>query len=577
MITNDVAVPDLGDLKAVEVIEIMVKIGDDIDAGQALISVESDKATMEIPAPFAGQLVELLVGEGDSVSAGLVIARMTVTASVPDAVDLGVSERALPSEAMIAGDSEEFDLVVLGGGPGGYSAAFRAADLGLNVALVERYPNLGGVCLNVGCIPSKTLLHAAEILNHARELSNLGISFTEPNIDLAQLRQHKDGVVGKLTGGLAAMAKARGVSIVHGVGRLSGPRSMSVLANNVETIIRFKRLIIAVGSRPVHLPFLPDDSRVVDSTGALALTSIPKRLLVVGGGIIGLEMATVYAALGTAVDVVEMSDNMMPGADKDLVRVWQKRNAPRFAALMTGTRVVEAHAASDGITVSFDGKNAPTQAQCYDMVLQAVGRIPNGDLLGLEGVGLDHDKGFIAVDEQLRTANPDIFAIGDVVGQPMLAHKATHEGHVAAQVIAGELSGDQKLRSSAFDAAVIPSVAYTDPEVAWVGKTETGLKAEGRDYTQSVFPWKASGRAIANSCEDGFTKLLFDSSTHQIIGGAIVGPSAGDMIGEIALAVEMGADAIDVAKTIHPHPTLGESIGLAAEVAEGVCTDLLPV
>lgn len=580
MSVTEIQVPDLGDLKAVEVIELLVAVGDNVEAEQALISVESDKATMEIPSPYAGRIVELLVGEGDAVSGGSVIARIEMLVSASSAAAEQVESLTQPTPVSVNppetnDEDENFDLVVLGGGPGGYSAAFRAADLGLKVALVERYQDLGGVCLNVGCIPSKALLHATEILHEARHLSAIGISFSEASIDLDKLRLHKDSVIGKLTGGLAAMAKARGVRCIHGVGSLSGQQSMVVTTDDVDMSVGFKRAIIAVGSRPVKLPFLPDDDRIVDSTGALALPEIPKRLLVIGGGIIGLEMGTVYATLGASVDVVEMAHSMMPGADKDLVRVWQKRNAPRFAEFMTETRVVAAEAGDGGITITFEGKNAPSQPQCYDMVLQAVGRLPNGDGIGLDSAGLSHDRGFIAVDKQLRTAKPEIFAIGDVVGQPMLAHKAVHEGHVAAEVIAGELNGDQSLSRSSFDAAVIPSVAYTDPEVAWVGETEEALKTIGRDFKKAVFPWKASGRAIANGCDDGFTKLLFDGLTHKIIGGAIVGPGAGDMIGEVALAIEMGADAVDIGKTIHPHPTLGESIGLAAEVAEGVCTDII--
>ncbi len=470
--------------------------------------------------------------------------------------------------------------MVLGAGPGGYSAAFRAADLGLKVVLVERYAALGGVCLNVGCIPSKALLHVAAVMDEVKHFDALGITFTPPTIDLGKLRTHKEKVIGKLTGGLAAMAKMRKVTVVQGNAEFSDANHLSVtLPDGKVRMLAFKRAVIAAGSEAVKLPFLPkDDPRIVTSTGALKLEHSPKRMLIVGGGIIGLEMGTVYSTLGARLDVVEMLDGLMQGADRDLVKVWQKMNAPRFDNIMLKTKTVGAQAMADGILVSFEGEGAPVKPQLYDMVLQAVGRVPNGKRIGAEKAGVVvSDRGFIAVDIQMRTNVSHIFAIGDIVGQPMLAHKAVHEAHVAAEVIAGELLQDAALSKAAFNARVIPSVAYTDPEVAWVGVTEDEAKAQGLKVKKGLFPWSASGRAIANGRDEGFTKLLFDEATHAIVGGGIVGTHAGDMIGEIALAIEMGADAVDIGKTIHPHPTLGESIGLAAEAFEGACTDLPPV
>jgi dihydrolipoamide dehydrogenase len=467
------------------------------------------------------------------------------------------------------------DLLVLGAGPGGYSAAFRAADLGLKVALVERYPTLGGVCLNVGCIPSKALLHVAAVMDEAAHFARLGVAFAPPQVDLDRLRAHKDAVVGKLTGGLAGMARARKVEVVHGDGRFSGPNTLAVRARGAAAdapataTVHFTQAIIAAGSQAVRLPFLPEDPRIVDSTGALRLASIPQRMLVIGGGIIGLEMATVYATLGSRIDVVEATEGLMPGTDRDLVKVWQKHNEKRFARVMVGTRTVGVEARPSGLLASFEGAQAPEGPQEYDVILVAVGRRPNGALIGAEAAGVTVDpRGFIAVDSQMRTNIPHIFAIGDIVGQPMLAHKAVHEGHVAAEVAAG--------RKSHFDASVIPSVAYTDPEIAWVGLTEEEARRTGRKVHKGLFPWAASGRAIANGRDEGFTKLLFDEETGRIVGGAIVGTHAGDLIGEAALAIEMGADAVDIGRTIHPHPTLGESLGMAAEVAEGSCTDLPP-
>jgi len=469
-------------------------------------------------------------------------------------------------------------MLVLGAGPGGYSAAFRAADLGLKTVIVERYATLGGVCLNVGCIPSKALLHVASVMDEVRHFADLGVTFAPPQVDLPKLLGHKNKVVSKLTGGLAAMAKMRKVTVVRGYGAFADPHHVVVeettgdgQAKTGKTqTIKFKQCIIAAGSQAVRLPFLPDDPRIVDSTGALELRQAPKKMLVVGGGIIGLEMGTVYSTLGARLDVVEMLDGLMQGADRDLVKVWQKLNAPRFDNILLKTKTVAAEATADGIRVEFEGLDGKRSEGFYDLVLQAVGRTPNGRKIAADKAGVAvTDRGFIPVDVQMRTNVAHIFAIGDVVGQPMLAHKAVHEAHVAAEVAAG----DDKAQ---FDARVIPSVAYTDPEVAWVGLTEDEAKARGIAVKKGLFPWTASGRAIANGRDEGFTKLLFDAESHRILGGGIVGTHAGDMIGEVALAIEMGADEVDIGKTIHPHPTLGESIGMAAEVAHGSCTDLPP-
>jgi len=577
----EIKVPDIGDFAEVAVIEILVSVGESIQAEQSLITVESDKASMEIPASRAGVVKSLRVKIGDKVSEGSVILEVeaanedvavpTAQTAPPTAPTAAPVSVAAPAPASYAGSADvECDVLVLGAGPGGYSAAFRAADLGLNTVLVERYGTLGGVCLNVGCIPSKALLHNAAVIDEARALAAHGVSFGEPNIDLDKLRAYKDGVIAKLTGGLAGMAKARKVKVVHGVGEFADPYHLTVTdADGKRQAIRFKNAIIAAGSQSVKLPFLPDDERIVDSTGALQLRGIPKKMLIIGGGIIGLEMGTVYATLGARLDVVEMLDGLMQGADRDLVKVWQKMNAHRFDHIMLKTKTVAAQAKEDGIYVSFEGEGAPKEPQRYDLVLQAVGRSPNGKKIGADKAGIAvTERGFIDVDQQMRTNVPHIYAIGDIVGQPMLAHKAVHEAHVAAEVIAGQ--------KSFFDARVIPSVAYTDPEVAWVGLTEDEAKKQGIKVEKGVFPWAASGRAIANGRDEGFSKLLFDADTHRLLGGGIVGTHAGDLISEIALAVEMGADKVDIAKTIHPHPTLGESVGMAAEVAEGVCTDLPP-
>ncbi|MDG9970497.1 dihydrolipoyl dehydrogenase [Achromobacter mucicolens] len=588
--TVQIKVPDIGDFKEVEVIEVLVAVGDTIKAEQSLITVESDKASMEIPASQGGVVKSIAVKVGDKVAEGAVVLEVEAASgadagaakeeapkaeSKPAAKDASKPEAPkadAPAVATFSGSADgEYDMLVLGAGPGGYSAAFRAADLGLSVVLVERYSTLGGVCLNVGCIPSKALLHNAAIIDEARELAAHGISFGEPKIDLDKLRGYKDSVVAKLTGGLAGMAKARKVTVVTGVGEFADANHLTVKGADGKTqTLRFKQAIIAAGSQSVKLPFLPQDDRIVDSTGALLLREVPKKMLIIGGGIIGLEMGTVYSTLGARLDVVEMLDGLMQGADRDLVKVWQKKNAYRFDNIMLKTKTVGAEAKKDGIYVTFEGEGAPKEPQRYDLVLQAVGRSPNGKKIGADKAGIAvTDRGFIEVDRQMRTNVPHIFAIGDIVGQPMLAHKAVHEGHVAAEAAAGQ--------KSFFDARVIPSVAYTDPEVAWVGLTEDEAKKQGIKIEKGVFPWAASGRAIANGRDEGFTKLIFDAETHRILGGSIVGTHAGDLISELALAVEMGADVVDIAKTIHPHPTLGESVGMAAEVAEGVCTDLPPM
>jgi dihydrolipoamide dehydrogenase len=553
---TEIKVPDIGDFKEVEVIEVLVKPGDAIAKEQSLVTLESDKATMEIPSPDAGVVGELRVKVGDKVSKGspLLLLQTSAKAKAP--------ESAQPSAPVPSvGADLECDVLVLGAGPGGYSAAFRAADLGMKTVLVERYPTLGGVCLNVGCIPSKALLHTAAVVDGARALASHGIAFGEPKVDLAKLRAFKDKVVGKLTGGLAGMAKMRKVTVVHGVGAFLDKNRLEVGGKT----IRFTSAIIAAGSQAAKLPFLPEDPRIVDSTGALELRSLPKKMLVIGGGIIGLEMGTVYSTLGARLDVVEMMDGLMLGADRDLVAVWQKFNAGRFDKVMLKTKTTKVDAAKDGLRVSFEGAEAKT----YDMILVSVGRVPNGKKIGADKAGISVDeRGFIKTDSQMRTNVPNIYAIGDIAGNPMLAHKAVHEGHVAAEAAAG--------MKSHFDARVVPSVAYTDPEIAWVGLTEDEAKKDGTAVGVAKFPWAASGRAIANGRDEGFTKLIFDAQTHRVAGGAIVGTGAGDLISELALAVEMGADATDIGKTIHPHPTTSESVGMAAELFEGVCTDLPP-
>ena len=584
----EVLVPDIGDFKDVEVIEVLVKPGDTIAKDQSLITVESDKASMEIPSSAAGVIKELRVKLGDKVSKGSAVLSLEASsteagpapASAPAAAAPAAAVSAAASVARSVDDNQpdiECDVLVLGAGPGGYSAAFRSADLGKKTVLVERYATLGGVCLNVGCIPSKALLHVAAVMDEASHFANIGVDFGKPSLNLDKLRAHKSKVVGKLTGGLNTMAKARKVTVLRGVGKFVGPHRLQIdvtTGDGCETsgekkVVRFAKAIIAAGSQSARLPFIPDDPRIVDSTGALELSAVPKRMLVIGGGIIGLEMATVYSTLGARIEVVEMLDGLMTGADRDLVKVWQKFNEKRFDKLMLKTRSVGVEAKAEGILVKFEGEQAPPDPQLYDLVLLSVGRSPNGKVIAADKAGVAvTERGFIEVDRQMRTNVPHIFAIGDIVGNPMLAHKAVHEGHVAAEAAAGE--------KSYFDARVIPSVAYTDPEIAWAGATEEEAKTQGIKVKVGKFPWQASGRAIANGRDEGFTKLIFDVSTHRIIGGGIVGTHAGDLISEVALAIEMGADAVDIGTTIHPHPTLSESIGMAAEVAHGTCTDLPP-
>lgn len=565
MSSHEVTVPDIGDFKEIEVIEVLVKPGDSIAKEQSLITLESDKATMEIPSPAAGKVTQVKLKVGDKVSKGSLILLLDSQAEAPAQAPKAPEASKPAAPTPTTGADIECDVVVLGAGPGGYSAAFRAADLGMRTVLVERYPTLGGVCLNVGCIPSKALLHTAAVMDGARGLAAHGISFGEPKLDLGKLRAFKDKVVGKLTGGLAGMAKMRKVTVVQGVGTFLDRNRMQVDGKT----IRFTSAIIAAGSQAAKLRLegneLPSDPRIVDSTGALELKSVPKKMLVIGGGIIGLEMGTVYSTLGTRLDVVEMMDGLMLGADRDLVAVWQKFNAPRFDKVMLKTKTTKVEVAKDGIKVVFDNNNSVM----YDMVLVSVGRVPNGKKIGAEKAGIAVDeRGFIKTDSQMRTNVPNIFAIGDIARNPMLAHKAVHEGHVAAEAANG--------MKSHFDARVIPSVAYTDPEIAWVGLTEDEAKKNGTAIAVAKFPWAASGRAIANGRDEGFTKLIFEADTHRVVGGGIVGTGAGDLISELALAIEMGADATDIGKTIHPHPTTSESVGMAAELFEGVCTDLPP-
>jgi dihydrolipoyl dehydrogenase len=580
MPTVEVKVPNIGDFKDVPVIEVLVKAGDSVQAEQPLITLESDKATMDVPSPAVGTVQEIRVRVGDRVSEGSSILTLSSAPAVAGAApDVGEKTPAVgAAAATFAGTSDlECQMLVLGAGPGGYSAAFRSADLGMRTVLVERYGTLGGVCLNVGCIPSKALLHVAAVAEEAAALAAHGVRFGKPEVELDKLRAWKDKVVGRLTGGLTGMAKSRKVEVVRGIGRFLDPHHLEVRLTSGSAhdttgqarIVRFERAIIAAGSQAVTLPFIPDDPRVVDSTGALELRQIPGRMLVIGGGIIGLEMATVYSTLGSRIDVVEMLDGLMTGADRDLVKVWETKNKGRFERVMLKTKTVAAEATPGGIRVSFEGEQAPPEPQVYDLVLVAVGRRPNGKEIAADRGGVVvTDRGFIPVDKQMRTNQPHIFAIGDIIGPPMLAHKAVHEAHVAAEAAAGH--------RVFFDARQIPSVAYTDPEVAWAGSTEEQLNEQGIKYTKAVFPWAASGRALANGREEGFTKLLLDDTSHRVLGGGIVGTHAGDLIGEICLAVEMGCDPVDIGRTVHPHPTLCESIGMSAEVFEGVCTDLPP-
>jgi dihydrolipoamide dehydrogenase len=566
--TVEIRIPDIGDFKDVEVVEIHVKTGDAIACEQALITVESDKATLDIPSPMAGTIASIALRIGDKVSQGTVIGEAVAAAPRHGAAEDIAKVPAPHLDQRGNGDNAHYDLVVIGGGPGGYSAAFRAADLGLKTTIVERYATLGGVCLNVGCIPSKALLHIAAVKEDAEQIADKGIRFAAPEIDLPALRAYKDGTVKKLTDGLSQMTAARQVILIRGTATFTASDRLAIQsAAGDAQHITFGQCIIATGSSAVKLQLFPDDERIVTSTGALAIPAIPQRMLVVGAGIIGLEMATVYSALGAKIDLVERLPEMLAGVDADAVKIWRARNAHRFGHIDLGSSVSSAAIGRDGIEVTLSGASSGTR--CYDLVLQSAGRAPNTAGLGLDLVGVSVDsRGFIAIDEQMRTTAPRIFAIGDVAGGPMLAHKAVYEGHVAAEAAAG-------LRT-AFDAKVVPNVAYTDPEIAWVGVTEQESAASGRKIRSAKFPWAASGRAIAAGASYGMTKLFFDVETHRIVGGVIVGPHAGDIIGEICLAIEMGADAIDIGKTIHPHPTFGETIGMAAEVYEGTCTDLPP-
>ncbi len=574
-----IQLPDIGDFESVEIIEVLVNVGDVIEMETSLITVESDKASMEIPAPFAGTITNVMVKTGDKVSIGsdlLVVEAAedatpadspedsnTAATSNPDAskaavkVDVDVGSNTDSSEA-------DYDLVVIGAGPGGYTAAFRAADLGNKVLLVERYNDLGGVCLNVGCIPSKALLHTAAVIEETRTMADHGVSFAEPEIDIDKLRGFKENVIGQLTGGLAGLAKQRKVNVLHGNAQFTSANTISI---DGETSISFKHAIIAAGSQSIKIPGLPyDDERLMDSTGALALADIPKRLLVIGGGIIGLEMGCVYAGLGSQVTIVELSEGLMPGCDRDLVRPLEKRLRKQFENIYLGTKVVNVESTEPGLHATFEGGKAPKE-DTFDRVLLAVGRSPNGKKLNAEAAGVNVDeRGFIHVDSQQRTNIPHIFAIGDIVGQPMLAHKATHEGKVAAEVISGH--------KAYFDAKTIPSVAYTDPEVAWMGLTETDAKEHGIAIEKASFPWAASGRSLSMARNEGITKVIYDPETKRILGAGMVGPNAGELIAEAVLALEMGADIQDIALTVHPHPTLSETFNFACEVAEGTVTDI---
>jgi dihydrolipoamide dehydrogenase len=568
--TIEVKVPAIGDFKSVPVIEIHVASGTEIKAEDPLITLESDKATMEVPAPTAGTVADVKVKPGDRVSEGdlILLLRTGATRPAGAAIEMPAAPTPAARPPVAARGDVHAEVLVLGAGPGGYTAAFRAADLGKKVVLIERWPTLGGVCLNVGCIPSKALLHAAKVVSEAQEMSVYGLGFAPPAIDVPKLRDWKDGVVKRLTGGLSGLARQRKVTVLQGQGRFTAPNQLEVEADGAGTkTVSFEQAIIAAGSEPVTLPFVPhQDPRVIDSTGALALGGMPKRLMVLGAGIIGLEMATVYHALGAKVTIVELMDQIIPGADKDIVTPLMKSIQKLYENVYLKTKVTKVEAQSDGLKVSFEGANVPA-SEVFERILVAVGRRPNGRLIGVENAGVAVDeRGFIPVDKQMRTNVPHIFAIGDIVGQPMLAHKAVHEGKVAAETAAG--------KNTFFDAKVIPSVAYTDPEVAWVGLSENEAKAKGVKYGKGVFPWAASGRSLSLGRDEGITKVLFDEATDRIIGCGIVGPNAGDLIAEAALAIEMGADAHDIGLTIHPHPTLSETIGMAAEAFEGTITDL---
>jgi len=608
--SQEITVPDIGDFKNVEVIDVLVKPGDTVAAETPLITLETEKATMDVPSPGAGVVKSVAVKKGDRVSKGSLVVTLEAGAAsgaadkqpAPKAekedvpfIDTLVrkelpdeQQKAAPAQPVAApaapakeASNYDFDMVVLGAGPGGYTAAFRAADLGLKTAIIERWPQLGGVCLNVGCIPSKALLHAAKVITEAHEMGDAGISFGEPQIDTTKLRAWKNQVVTRLTGGLTTLAKQRKVEVIRGEGKFVSAHEIEVTPVEFKTgsgtavagstasgpgrTVSFAHCIIAAGSESVRLPGVPEDPRIIDSTGALEL-ELPKRLLVVGGGIIGLEMATVYDALGVKVTVVELTDGLIPGCDRDLIRPFEKRIRARYESILVKTKVSKVEPQADGVKVTFEGEKAP-EPQLYDRVLIAVGRSPNGKRIGADAAGvLVNDRGFVPVDRQMRTNIPHIFAIGDVAGQPMLAHKASHEGKLAAEVAHGE--------KRSFDARVIPSVAYTDPEIAWVGLTETDAKAQGVEYEKATFPWAASGRSLSLGRDEGMTKLLFDKQTHRLVGAGIVGPNAGDLIAEAGLAIEMGSDATDIGLTIHPHPTLSETIAFAAEAFDGTLTDL---
>ena len=569
----EVKVPDIGDFDQVEIIEVLIAVGDTVEVEDSLITVESDKASMEIPSSVSGTITEILINNGDHVAEGSPIVKIEVTdsanASIEEPIQDTKTETIAPISANFAGDADmNATIVVLGSGPGGYTAAFRAADLGLDVIMIERYSSIGGVCLNVGCIPSKALLHTADIINEAEEVSKHGVKFGKPEIDIDAIRSNKEGIVKRLTGGLKQLAKQRKVQIVQGYGKFISANHIAVTAEDgTTTTIGFENCIIAAGSRVTKLPFIPwDDPRVMDSTDALELEKVPKRMLVVGGGIIGLEMATVYDALGAELTVVELSKGLMPGADRDLVRPLERRIKKRYKKIYTNTKVTAITPSDEGLVCSFEGKGAP-ESDTFDRVLVSIGRTPNGALIDADKAGVQvNDYGFIDVDKQMKTNIDHIYAIGDIVGQPMLAHKATHEAKVAAEVIAGH--------KSYFDARAIPSVAYTDPEIAWMGKTEEECKAEGIDIKKGAFPWAASGRSLSIGRNEGLTKVLFDKKSGQLIGAGIVGTNAGELIAEAVLALEMGADAEDIGLTIHPHPTLSETLNFAAEVAEGTCTDI---
>ncbi|MGD2168316.1 MAG: dihydrolipoyl dehydrogenase [Gammaproteobacteria bacterium] len=575
MSQTEIRIPDLGDFDEVDVVEVLVAPGDEVAAEQALITLETDKATMDVPAPAPGRIVEVHVATGAKVSAGVVIATLETTAAAATAQPAQTQSAA---DAKPAADAESADandardhrgkrLVVLGAGPGGYTAAFRAADLGLDVTLIERWPSLGGVCLNVGCIPSKALLHAARVIEEADAMRAHGIVFGDPEIDAGKLAGWKDSVIAQLTQGLAGLARQRNVTVVHGYGRFVSAREIEVEADGERVTIEFDQCIVAAGSEPARMPDLPDDPRIVDSTGALEIDPLPDRLLVVGGGIIGLEMATVYDALGVEVSIVELTPTLIPGCDRDLVRPLQKRLEARYSSIMLATGVTGMEALEEGIRVRFEGKQAPEEPQLYDRVLVAVGRRANGTAIDAEKAGIAvSERGLIEVDRQMRTNVPHIYAIGDIVGMPMLAHKATHEGRVAAEVAAG--------KKSWFDARVIPSVAYTDPEIAWVGVTEEQAGSQGIEIEKGVFPWAASGRSLSIGRSEGMTKIIIDKTSDRVIGVGIVGTNAGDLIAEAGLAIEMGCDAADIGLTIHPHPTLSETLAFAAEAAEGTITDL---